>query len=87
MEPRLSVDERGLEAERGGGVGEPHGRLELLKLGSCWRPGGSSSCSRGAASSAHQSPFLPSLSGSCMGRQGSPGSTTWGCDWGWGQGP
>ena len=48
---------------------------------------GLQSCSRGAASSAHQSSFVPSLSGSWKGRRGSPSSTTWGCDRGWGQGP
>ena len=47
---------------------------------------GLQSCSRGVASSAHQPPFVPSLSGSWKGRRGSPSSTTWGCDWGWGQG-
>lgn len=92
-EPRLSVDERGLEAELGGSGGGGAGEVSPTEGWSFrnWVPAdgreGLQSCSRGAASSAHQSPFVPSLSGSWKGRRGSPSSTAWGCDWGWGQGP
>lgn len=69
-EPRLSVDKRGLEAELGGSRGGGAGEVSPTEGWSfrSWVPAdgqeGLQSCSGGAASSAHQSPFVPSLSGS-----------------------